>query len=321
MVLSTSPFVFAAVTALGLATLAACGGAGVQPPAGTQGNSAAQTTPRARASWMLPEAQTDDLLYVSTSGYPVKVFSYPGGKLVGEIALASLGICTDSTGHVYLTLFRYYGSQIFVFAHGATKPMRTLDDQPNRAFGCAVNSKNGDLAVTNWIGDQSQPANLSVFPHGRGRRQVHHYPWITEYYFCTYDKAGNLYFDGSGARGFALAELPWQQQTTRKVTLDHRVSWPGGIQWDGQDVAISNGTGGSIDRFALNGDKGKLVGTLSLRGAKEIEQFTIDGATLLAPDLAGTKTYAWAYPHGGLPTRVVGKTGGFGVALSKAPKR
>ena len=69
------------------ASLAACGGP--QPPIGPSGamlQTSAIATHGARGkSWMLPEAKSEDLLYVSSDYDGVQVFSYPKGHTWGEI--------------------------------------------------------------------------------------------------------------------------------------------------------------------------------------------------------------------------------------------
>jgi hypothetical protein len=73
-----------------LAILAGCGGS--QPPVGAQGampQTAAIATHGDRGtSWVLPEAKTEDLLYVAglgRRGGRVDVFSYRAGKFVGSL--------------------------------------------------------------------------------------------------------------------------------------------------------------------------------------------------------------------------------------------
>ena len=77
---------YALSSCVAAAMLAGCGGS--QPPIGVLG-AAPQTSAVARhadrgKSWMLPEAKSKDLLYVSTSD-SVYVFSYPKGTLVGTL--------------------------------------------------------------------------------------------------------------------------------------------------------------------------------------------------------------------------------------------
>ena len=83
-------------------------------------------------SWMLPEAKSDDLLYLSDRGNnsrlgsDVLVYSYPKAKLVGTlIGFASpAGMCTDGNGNVWISNFD--GGTIVEYVHGGTEPISTL---------------------------------------------------------------------------------------------------------------------------------------------------------------------------------------------------
>jgi hypothetical protein len=122
-------------------------------------------------SWMLPEATSENLLYVSSSsGFSgiVRVYSYPHGRRVG--ALTSLtyagGECVDSAGDVFIVEFSgpsSAGSTVYEYAHGGSTPIATLAD-PGSGFGCAVDPTTGNLAVAN-TSDASNP------DHGYGGRR------------------------------------------------------------------------------------------------------------------------------------------------------
>lgn len=112
------------------ASLTACAASPSAAPAALQ----EQVPPVARpamhgGSWMLPEAKRDDLLYVNNV-YTITVYSYPHGKLVGTLSdfYKPFGDCADSKGDVYITDSSFGAT--YVYAHGGTKPIRTLKD-PN----------------------------------------------------------------------------------------------------------------------------------------------------------------------------------------------
>src|ERR1700677_4622126 len=107
------------------AMLAGCGGS--QPPIGAPG-AAPQTAAIAShvergKSWMLPEAKSEDLLYVTNYSY-ISVYSYPQDKLVGILNgfRSSVGECVDSKGDVVITNSAKSG-RIPEYAHGGTKPI------------------------------------------------------------------------------------------------------------------------------------------------------------------------------------------------------
>lgn len=145
-----------ALGALGfVAVLAGCSGYGttLQPGAAPPNASAASHGPAAR-SWMLPEAKNNDLLYVSDLlAQVVYIYTYRGHKLVGTLTgfFNPEGLCVDKAGDVYVTNDTSEGvHQITEYAHGATTPLRTLNDPQGRANGCSVDPKTGDLAVANF---------------------------------------------------------------------------------------------------------------------------------------------------------------------------
>ncbi|HEX3370694.1 MAG TPA: hypothetical protein VHS56_14035, partial [Candidatus Cybelea sp.] len=90
---------------------------------------------------MRPEAKSDDLLYVA-SGEQISVYTYPGGRLVGNIGGAVGALCSDAAGDVFVV-----GYEILEYAHGVTQPIATLDDYYNNPHGCAVDPTTGNLAV------------------------------------------------------------------------------------------------------------------------------------------------------------------------------
>lgn len=126
---------------------------------------------------MAPEAKSEDLLYVSTSG-GVAVYSYPAAVLVGTLSLLSpAGLCADNAGNVWIT----GNQQIFEYAHGGSQPIATLDDSGYSSKGCAVDPTTGDLAVTNFVGAKRHQRGTSLFTTTRRAHRGH---------------TGHLLFDG-----------------------------------------------------------------------------------------------------------------------------
>src|ERR1700723_26438 len=131
--------------------LASCGGS--QLPIGVP--SAMQQTAAIAAhadrgkSWMLPEARTGKLLYVSDNTKSVVyVISYPQGELVGTLTgfHSPVGLCTDQKGNVWIV--NQSPDEIIEYGHAATRAKPTLKVHAGFSFGCAVDPKSGDVAVT-----------------------------------------------------------------------------------------------------------------------------------------------------------------------------
>ncbi len=110
------------------ALLAGCGGS--QPPIGAPGampqTSAIATHARSGKSWMLPEAKSEDLLYVSTF-YGVYVFKSPSGSLVGNLDVPGPGgLCSNRAGNIFVTAPGDY--EAFEYAHGGASPIAAFSD-------------------------------------------------------------------------------------------------------------------------------------------------------------------------------------------------
>ncbi|MGB8520023.1 MAG: hypothetical protein WCD38_07635 [Candidatus Tumulicola sp.] len=245
------------------------------------------------------------------------MFSFPGGVPAGQLTLQAEvgGVCSDVKGNVWLTTSRYsdHETEVVEFAHGATTPFAAINGAGNNPRGCSVDPASGDLAVATYGGGTSNrnPGNVVVFP------AAPKYPPVTykvtrdaHFFFCTYDANGNLYVDGiSASNDFVFYELPKGASGFVAVTLNHAISGPGGVQWDGSHVAVADGSSFQIYRFKVSNRKGTLVGTTSLENAAPLGyQFWIQGATVVAqPDNRNQFAY-WNYPAGGLPTKTFAGT-------------
>jgi hypothetical protein len=175
-----------------LSILAGCGGPEAQaglPSLSLSSAPAAVGGQRVRAgSWMAPEAKGQDLLYVSDTSYGlgvVYVYSYPGGKLKGELSGVSPadGLCSDAKGNVFVPA----GTSIAEYPHGGTQPIAVLNDPFGGADYCAVDRTTGNLAVS---------PTVVVYAHAKGKGKA--YPGGNEYgnRSCTYDDKGDLFVNG-----------------------------------------------------------------------------------------------------------------------------
>ena len=182
-------------------------------------------------------AQRHDLLYVSAFNGPLYAFTYPQGKLVGQVttSFGGAGICSDKQGNVYVNTPAAY--TVYVFAHAGLIPVYELDEASEGAnpYGCAVNRRTGDLAVTNLEGF------VSVYKGARGTPQAYSLPGLYEAFFCAYDDKGNLFATGDDAGGrFALAELPAGSGTAKAVAVDASIAAGYGIAWNEKDLVLQS---------------------------------------------------------------------------------
>lgn len=183
--------------------LTGCGGS--QPTIGAPGEaSRIATHADPGESWMLPEAKSQDLLYVvrgSLGG--ASVYTYPKGKPVGNITGISApnGICTDVAGNVFVVGTN--SQQIYEYAHGGSTPIATLDDSGNYPQGCAVDPSSGTLAVA---GGFPTTANVAIYKNASGTPMIYATPEAGTFIYCTYDDNGNLFMPGG-----EMFELPKRQ--------------------------------------------------------------------------------------------------------------
>ena len=294
------------------AMLAGCGGS--QPPIGAPDGmpqtSAIATHADRGTSWMLPEAKSEDLLYVTDSGYgsfgdggSVSVFSYPHGGVVGDLTAFSSpnGACVDKAGNVFISDINE--REIFEYAHGGSQPIRTLGDaqQPN---GCSVDPRTGNLAVANIDG------SVAIYRKGKGSAKTYHNPILIDAYYCAFDDDGNLFVDGfnyyHSNHNFQLVELPRGKGTFKDITINETFVTPTGVQWDGQYVVVGDGDPEHLGvyRVDVTGTQGVVKRKISLTNSYPLG-FWIDDKRLINPDIDKQQVEFFRYPSGGLATKVI----------------
>jgi hypothetical protein len=256
-------------------------------------------------SWMARDTATSALLYISDFGTnDVYVYSYPQlrlkGKLTGFNEVA--GECVNRAGDVFITNDRYIN--IYVFAHGGKAPIRTLSDPGYEPAGCSVDRISGNLAVANFmrVGSSFGGGDVAIYKDGKGNPEAHYSDSdIAEVYSCAYDNAGNLFVDGVDyGSDFQFAELPSGGTSFRNITLDQTIQIPGGVQWDGQHVAVEDQVTTVIYQFSINGSNGTKVGETLLSGASGVDQFWIERRNVIAPEYDAGEVGIWNYPAGGV---------------------
>jgi len=308
------------IAALTLALLALEGCAVSSSPVPPQTQS--QTTAHARR---------DDLLYATTIGGHAFVFAYPGGGIVAEFAVPDAkdvwGLCADGYGDVFVTAERSeHSSLVYEYAHGGTAPVATLRDDGYVAGGCSSDPVSGDLAVTSYSLGSSAKNNVALYSPGRSRPRRFFDAQLSAA-FCAFDGAGNLFVDGEGS--VQLAELRKGDSTLETITLDRALVRPGGLEWDGRDLAIEDGgfarKFSAIDRVRLTGSIGKVERAIHLHAlANRGATFALDAdAVVSAGGQQDTEVGEWFYPAGGRVRKIFRARGIrgdslYGVAISLA---
>ncbi|HYL26263.1 MAG TPA: hypothetical protein VEW74_00445, partial [Candidatus Nitrosotalea sp.] len=262
------------------------------------------------SSWMAREAAGQDLLYVSDARGVVYVYSYPVGKLVGELKglKSPAGLCSDPAGNVFIV--ETSASDVLEYVHGATQPTFVLHDFGYYGLGCSVDPATENVAVANSANAVSLgPGSVAIFHGARGLPNFYEDRAFNSYFFCGYDANGNLFVDGadSGSYHTLFAELPSGSSTIEQIKLDRTIGFPGGVQWDGKYLAVGDTSADALYRFRIAGKKGVTAGRVGFKSDHStlISQFWIDGSRVVLP--YGTlarevrKLGFWRYPAGGSP--------------------
>jgi hypothetical protein len=297
---------------LGIVAMAAFAGCGAPQtsvtPSVQQNPPIAQGSGLAR-SWMLPEAKSEDLLYVANV-YTITVYSWPKGKLVGTLKnfYTPYGECVDKTGDVYVTDGKF--GKIYEYAHGGTTPIKTLNDPSFQAYGCAVDPTTGNLAVANYSDNSDRVGNVAIYHKAKGFPKSYIGYNFYYYYYVGYDPKGNLYVDGQndGGFNFEFGELRKGGGQINSILLAQNIAGPGGIEWDGKYVALGDSAGSVIYQYTFAGGKATLQGTTPLTGAGDpVGQFGIIGSSVVTPNqfFSGSGVLVFPYPGGGAATKTI----------------
>jgi hypothetical protein len=266
--------------------------------------------PRAHVSYIEPNAKDGALLYIADYvASVVQIYSYPSAKPVGMLGGLSHpeGMCVDASANVWIA--NAGSSQITEYAHGATKPTKTLNDPGYFPVSCAVNPKTGDLIVGNVFSTRnSGPGSLAVYKNAGGTPTLYDTRSAGFYsiYFLAFDPAGNLFFDGTDAQPsdgqFVYGEVAKNSQTVKALALTGAsIGFPGNVQWDGKEITVGDQDGSLIYRT-----KGaKITGVTALSGPLDVVGYWIDGKTVIAPDTENANAGYFPYPSGGPATKLL----------------
>ena len=248
-------------------------------------------------SWVSRDATSQDLLYVSDLGTNlVDIVTYPKGKLVGQLSGfgAVAGLCVDKAGDVFVV---DEAGPVQMFAHGGSTPLRKLTAY-GAPYGCSVDPITGNLALTN-LSSYIYGA-LAIYPKAKGKPKLIKSSEANSTYFCGYDASGNLFVDGNNHTGqFVLWELRKGKSTLADLKFSKHVDRPGGVQWDGTYVAVGSYGAGLI--YRTKHGTGVVAQTVTLKSGANVQQFWIDGATLIGESNGEVPYYR--YPQGGSPNK------------------
>lgn len=275
------------------------------------------------------------LLYVSNGDGIVNVYRYWQHLLVGELINFTTpeGECADANGNVYIA--DYGAGAVDEYAHGGKSPVRVIDTSPYKPWACAVNVKNGNLAVADYSqSSYYSQGNVAVYAHAQGKPTYYSNKALYHVNGVAYDKYGDLL-----ATGFYLyssyylytnfAYLPAKSTDYQEIQLPapSSGSWYGwsvqGVTWDGEYWLVEAYS--NVYEYTIN-IKPQLEGSLSLDSDvgplafyfADPKKEATNAAGACGGDEGATAVCFWKYPAGGEPYEKVthGIDRAFGSALS-----
>jgi hypothetical protein len=315
----------------GAIVLVACTPVSYSPGTTLESQQQVASTPRhinrALDRWLKPDVKRGTLLYADGLNGVATIFTYPGGKRVGQLQNLYVqgGICSDDKGNVFFpTWIGGSTSTIYEFAHGGTTAIATLSDPGGMATACSYDSTTGDLAVANG------GPTVAIYQNAQGTPTVYQTSDVPAY-FCAYDNAGNLFID-DGLNSDMLAELRVGGDSFTVISLSQPF-YPFSLQWNKNQFVVVARTSSQkgpqpVYNVRISGSMGYVSGPvmLSTKHDKHVEipvQYFIQGKTLIGPALHGGLNLIdfWKYPAGGNPIKVLKDSGSAvtGETLSLAP--
>ena len=318
-------------TLVAVAMLAGCGSAATTSSVPTA------TTPSIAHRGM---TASGDLLYVNdqTGMY---IFQYPEGVLLATMTLPAGvpdgALCSDDKGDIFVpavTTQPVLTGYIYEFAHEGTVPIKTLNQGGQLPFGCAVDPRSGDLAVTNFIDTAKwDEGSVLIYKHATGKPRLYETSDIVAYDWCTYDGASDLFITAQNDDHAFLTELSAGSSMFSNITLPDNIV-PQSIAWDAGHLLVAPLPGNrpatyTIYRIKISGSVGEVVGSTLLRThtnhLKRRDawgQIVLKGKQLVGVGFNDSAAHVWPFPSGGFPT-VSMKTVAhpYGVAVSVAPTR
>lgn len=273
---------------------------------------------------------TGDLIYAASSGDAIDILSYPDGSLIESFTPANTvyqqGLCSDASGDVFVTALNSANQgYVSVYAHGGTQPVRTLAETQTWPYGCSIDPKTGNLAVSS-ISGPGGPGYVAIYRKARGTPAIYQDSAFSNYYFCGYDNNGNLFVDGTGGGNqIYLAELPKGSNSFLNFSLNKSIAEPRQVQWDGKYVTLAEQDKRSyqIHRLSFSGSAATIVGTTKLNkwsAHSPVQSWIVNNLVFVPAGHLEGKLGFWRYPKTGNPIRETSNLSGLlGVTISRDP--
>lgn len=254
----------------------------------------------------------------------------PKGKELGAITSGLVnpqGLATDADANLYIA--NTGASEILIYKKPYTKTPKTLSASGWYPVGVAQSDNGKWVAATNIFSTSGTAGSVLLYKKGKLVATVSNSTFFY-YYFCGFDKSGNLFIDGRDSNGNTLVgEIPGATKgktTLNVLTTGNSIEFPGGIQVTTKNkIAIDD-----QDAFAVYtykqpkaGSLGSPVATTSLSGVGDAVTFafTSTNKDLWEADAVNLNLAKYAYPKGGSAIGTISPSGAalpIGVAIVPA---
>lgn len=249
-------------------------------------------------SWVEPGSGAGKLLYVTNFGAgTVSIYKYPSLQYAGLLRGFQQPTfdCIDKQQDVWVV--DYEAGAAYEYAHGGVDRIGAITGL-SEPYACAVNRKNGDLAIAVNIPPSQPLGEVAIYHPGSGSPTTYSDSNFGLMSGLAYDDAGNLWVDGfSSSDAFRYAELPAGASSFTDITLNTIPDWPGAVVWDGKYVDIADETN---TIYQTQGST--VVNTLSLNFSyTALRGFYVlpSGKKVIGADSYGNLVGVFGYPGGG----------------------
>jgi hypothetical protein len=296
--------------------------------------------PDRRKSWISPDIRrAPRLLFGSDYGTgDLDIFSLPTLALKATITGLSgpQGMCSDNDGNVWAA--NTNTQQLLEFSRSGLL-LNTIDDSYGYPVGCAVNLKNGDIAVFN-IFNVSGAGGIYVYACPSCTPTEVTIPGGYFNYFGGYDPRGNLYVDGKDSSGsFTVGEVPAGSSSGFVISVaGGTLYFPGFVQWykPGNYLAVADqlcndSNASCIYWIAISGSSGTITGQTTLLNPaggqicdmvqgvlNPVGEKNVVGSDYEYCGYASSSFDRWLYPAGGLPTNSANFTSSYSEPIGAA---
>jgi len=252
------------------------------------------------------------------------------GKELGSITSGlsnPQGLATDSKNNLYVA--NTGASTYLVYAKPYTKSPKTVSVSGYYPVGISQFNNGQYVAVANIFATSGSNGAISLFKSGKLVATITDSDFFY-YYFCAFDKTGNLFFDGRSSSGSVvvgeIAGAGKGKTTAVTLTTSNSIEFPGGVAVNTKNqILIDDQEGFAVYTYnqPKKGSLGSPVETTPLTGAGDPVNIALVSTDkdLWDADASTLTVNEFAYPKGGSAIDTITPSGAgllIGVAVTPA---